>query len=332
MQHPVTKMIRLPPRRAAAATGLASLLWVAAALAQPTWEEAPAQDAPTEGATEPPGASAEPEPPPPPEPTPAPSERPSRPVPPPPPPFDETDTRPQASGARSDRDIDLQTQAPAPAQQRTRHLHDGLYLRMTTGLDFAAAAAEFDDGSKISMNGGAFTMGTLLGGTPTPGLAIGGGMWIGSVDEPKTDYDVDGDGPYEPTGGLVYGIIGPFIDVHPNPRRGLHFGGAFGVGFMVLPENNAVDALSALEPEDQPDAMQSDRTREERRVSAGGAFTLFGGYDFWISANWSMGPMLRISVIRARQDLALEYDSERPASAYDAHVQSVALLFSALHH
>ena len=197
-------------------------------------------------------------------------------------------------------------------------------------MDFVSAAAEFDDGNELRMNGSAFTMGTMVAGTPTPGLAIGGGFWLGSVDEPHTDYDFEGGGRYEPTGGVVYGIIGPFIDVHPHPRRGLHFGGAFGVGFIVLPENDAWDALSDAEldarhPEDH-------RTREERRVAGGGAFALFGGYDFWVSANWSLGPMLRISVIRARQDRALDYDTQIEAASYDAHAQSVAILFSALHH
>jgi hypothetical protein len=220
----------------------------------------------------------------------------ARPLPPPPPP------RPEPSPSPPRGVISVRTEPPPPPVDSGRRTHDGFYLRLSSGLDFAASRVSFDGRPRLDLGGGGLAADVLVGGTPSRGLVLGGGIWAASIDEPQAKTDPGG---YDPQGKLSYGLVGPFIDVFPSPRRGLHFGGGFGVGFLSLPN----------EP-DQPHPRQA-------LESFGGGGTLFGGYDFWVSSNWSLGGMLRVFAIRTR---------ERSSLDYTATTRSLTLLFTAIYH
>jgi hypothetical protein len=101
-------------------------------------------------------------------------------------------------------------------------------------------------------------------------------------------------------GGTV--LLGYFVDVFPDPGAGLHFGGALGLA-----------------------AGNSEVKGSGRKFAGGGVgVEAFGGYDFWISPDWSLGGLARFigSVTRDKQD----------SVNYEASVGAFTLSFTALYH
>lgn len=110
--------------------------------------------------------------------------------------------------------------APPPAPtQRTDYLHEGFYFRFGLGPGVMSTTSKVK-GSEQSFNDTGFSLGTdlLVGGSPTPGMTIGGGV--------LTDMNFAGSGP-----GLNM-MAGPFFDAFPNNKGGWHLGGL--VGFDLL--------------------------------------------------------------------------------------------------
>jgi hypothetical protein len=102
---------------------------------------------------------------------------------------------------------------------------------------------------------------------------------------------------------VMVGVIGAFIDGHPNPRSGFHLGGALGLSTL------RADELG-------PDAGRLDM------AGIGGA--VWVGYDFWVASEWSLGPLLRFmaTVSRDQEDVL---DTT-------AVTRSLSLSFTALYH
>jgi len=199
---------------------------------------------------------------------------------------------------------------PAPVPPRTRRVHDGFYLRMTGGPGWLSTDVDFDSGAHADFRGTGLNLDLMIGGTPSSGLSIGGGAWLGSADEPEVNFEVSESPDDEPTyeDSMAYGVLGAFIDLYPNPRSGFHFGAGFGVGFVTLP-------------------ARADASEDDSNNGAGGAgAVLFGGYDFWVSSNWSLGGLFRLMAIEARKGTE---DAEMP---FEATAHSAAVLFSALYH
>jgi hypothetical protein len=69
-----------------------------------------------------------------------------------------------------------------------------------------------------------------------------------------------------------FGEIGVLVDYYPKPTDGWHFGAIAAAGLINLTDSGLHDA-------------------------AAGSFagTLFGGYDFWIGPEWSLGLLLTFS-------------------------------------
>src|SRR6185312_13646838 len=92
---------------------------------------------------------------------------------------------------------------------------------------------------------GAFEL--AIGGTPAPGLVIGGGIFSSATGNTSTsDLTVDGHG----VGKLDYKsinftLVGPFIDYYFNERSGFHLQGALGIAAMdVSSGRNNGDVIS----------------------------------------------------------------------------------------
>ncbi len=147
-------------------------------------------------------------------PPPAPSEPPARPSDAPPQP-----ATPHEPAAK----MDLSTAANGPAVPRTYHVHEGFYLRATVGLSFYKSS--FTDnkrgGAEYTDSGSSLPLDVLVGGSPNPGLVIGG---AGLTDQQAGDNI----------------LLGPFIDGFPAVNKGWHLGGAIGLGLQSF-RNTAVD-------------------------------------------------------------------------------------------
>jgi hypothetical protein len=193
--------------------------------------------------------------------------------------------------------INLTTAPPEPIVPRSYHVHDGFYARASVG--FGSLSASFDDDapSGDDLTGSGATMGfdLMLGGSPSPGIAIGGGLLAQGAFSTELERNRSAQ---DRTISVV--TIGPFIDGFPNANRGLHFGGLIGVSAVNV-EDSSADGVSE---------------------TAGFGGAAFVGYDFWVAEEWSVGPLLRFSGTLTRDD----------DGNVDAATFSTVLSFTALYH
>jgi hypothetical protein len=110
----------------------------------------------------------------------------------------------------------------------------------------------------------------LIGGSPSPGVAIGGGVLVDPLF--GLDYERNGLG-MGSHGGTSF-LVGPFIDGFPDSHRGWHLGALVGVGGQSFQNVNATGSKSA-----------------QARGFGGAAWF---GYDFWVAGEWAVGPELRL--------------------------------------
>ena len=160
----------------------------------------------------------------------------------------------------------------APAVHRTYHMHEGFYLR--TSLGFGDYRASFTDNNHNNQNftehGNTIALDLLIGGSPSPGVSIGGGLLL----EPlfSADYDRNGNGSGSHDGFAT--LLGPFIDGFPDATKGWHLGGLIGLGVQSFQDVNASSGSTT------------------HAGGLGGA--AWFGYDFWVAGEWAIGPQLRL--------------------------------------
>jgi len=147
--------------------------------------------------------------------------------------------------------------------------HDGFYLSIEAGLGYLSASAESAFGDE-SISSSTFSSALLLGGTVGP-VAIGGGFTYDYGFSPS--YEVNGQEVEAEDVTMSLIGIGAFADYYVDPTGGLHFLGFLGWG--------------GLERSYQGDSGGSDPT--------GMLVTLGGGYDWWMSDEWSIGPLARFT-------------------------------------
>jgi hypothetical protein len=149
-------------------------------------------------------------------------------------------------------------------------MHEGFYLR--TSLGFGDYRASFTDNNHSTQNftehGNTIALDLLIGGSPSPGVSIGGGLLL----EPlfSADYGRNGSGSHD---GFAT-LIGPFIDGFPDATKGWHLGGLIGLGVQSFQDVNAT-------------------SRSATRAGGLGGAAWFG-YDFWVAGEWAIGPQLRL--------------------------------------
>lgn len=206
-----------------------------------------------------------------------------------------------AQAARTDPPLgkmDFRTPAPAPIVPRSYRLHDGFYARASVG--FGTLSANFDDDHvsdrDLSGSGLGLGMQLMLGGSPSPGLAVGGALLAHGAFPAEFERSATA----TQDRSLAVGILGPFIDGFPVATKGWHLGGMLGLALANV-EGSSSDQVSA--------------TR-----GLGGA--AWFGHDFWVADEWSVGPMLQLAATVTRDG-----DSDTGASTF-----SLLLLFTALRH
>jgi hypothetical protein len=131
-----------------------------------------------------------------------------------------------------------QSATPSPCTQPSdAYRHDGFYFRLMNETQYFAVLGEGPDGSASVKGLG--SGGTLaLGGTPLPGLVIGGmmnattlrGNFKGRPEGPETDASVS------------RVMFGAFADWFPDPYDGWHVGAALGFAAVTLTDSSLDDA------------------------------------------------------------------------------------------
>jgi hypothetical protein len=196
---------------------------------------------------------------------------------------------------------------PPPAAERGVHLHDGFYMRLSLGANGLRSTIESDRTSTedAKVSGGGLSFDFMLGGTPTPGLVIGGALMVDTAPNPTVKFgDLESDGDFDAS----FGFIGPFIDGFFDPEGGFHVGGGIGFTGFTLDDKDS----------DEDDDL----------AFGGGGLSLWLGYDAWVSSQWSLGGLVRVSGGSGQRDI------ERGGvdSTEKATTGTFALLFTALMH
>jgi len=207
---------------------------------------------------------------------------------------------PQAPAVAAPPSIDLSTEPPAKPVQRSYHFHEGFYLRASVGFGYYYGS--FSDGKQPNLDfnehGGSMSLDLLIGGSPSPGLSIGGGLLVDPLF--GAEYSRDGDNLGNHDG--VSTLIGPFIDAFPDPTKGWHLGGMFGLAAQSFQNVNATG------------------DGRERALGIGGA--AWFGYDFWVAGEWAAGPQFRAMGART-SDTKSGQDVSAFASSFDLGISAV---------
>jgi len=207
--------------------------------------------------------------------------------------------KPQQPSAPPAPKIDLSTEPLAKPVQRTFHFHEGFYLRASVGFGYYSGAFSDRNQPNLDLNehGSSMSLDLLIGGSPSPGVSIGGGL----MADPLFGADSD-----RVNGGVSHGrvswLVGPFIDGFPDPTRGWHLGGL--IGFA----GQSFDSLSATD-------------RGTRRGAGIGGAAWFG-YDFWVAPEWAIGPQFRAMGART-SDTKSGADVSAFASSFDVGISVV---------
>jgi hypothetical protein len=141
-------------------------------------------------------------------------------------------------------------------------------MRLGLGLAYTSVWGSGPLGN-ASISGSGVALSAAFGGTITRGLVVGGALRIADGVGEFTGAPLDAGGHARVT--LVQ-LVGVFVDWFPNEVDGWHVGSQLGLGGVGV-----TDSLS--------------------RDSSALAFTgsIFGGYDWWIGPQWSLGVLMSLS-------------------------------------
>lgn len=157
---------------------------------------------------------------------------------------------------------------PPPPPPAGDYLHDGFYLRFALGGGGFNAKGTYEPsvGFDNTISGGGVAADIAIGGSPVPGVTIGGEYLFQQIVKPS--ISINGGPSQTADNNANFGLIGPFIDWYPNPEGGFHFGGTLGLAVLTVSDPSTGETKAA------------DR-------GAGGALGI--GYDFWVGRQLSLG-------------------------------------------
>ena len=153
--------------------------------------------------------------------------------------------------------------SPSPCEQpEDAYRHDGFYFRLFTETQYLAFAGRGPEGS-ASVKGLGSGGHLALGGTPVPGLVIAGTL---GADTLRGTFKGRPRDAQEEDASMSRASLGVLVDWYPMPEDGWHVGVSLAFAGITL-----------------RDAAIKD--------SVGGTFAakIFGGYDWWIGPQWSLG-------------------------------------------
>ena len=155
------------------------------------------------------------------------------------------------------------------------HEHDGFYLRLSVGgasLDIQRQTDSGGGGSVAFAGEGSRITGPSLftelsvGGTPLRGFVVAATLLGDGL--PATELRVASGSRIDLGTPLVFAMLGPTVDVFPDPSSGFHVGGGVGVATSTAGvEDPVFSTIGGL----------------------GAGLTLTLGYDVWTDADWSIG-------------------------------------------
>ncbi len=193
---------------------------------------------------------------------------------------------------------------PASTQRAGYHVHDGFYLRLGAGI--GGGHTSVSGNTNFGVGGPGLALNLWLGGTPWRGVALGG--LLSYQGENDGDTVVEG----QKTGAGAnsrIALLGPFLDVFPDPLRGLHFGGSAALAFVGTTADSH---------------LLSDNFAVKDYSGGGLGVSAWLGYMGFVGPEYSMGGLVQLSGYATGKK---ENGDDRKASGY-----AVSLSFTALYH
>jgi hypothetical protein len=179
--------------------------------------------------------------------------------------------------------------APPPTQLppasdgslRLPRVHEGFYLRFTTGPSFTSLDGRGPSGASASITDSGASGSIAIGAAIIPGLVLAGTLqgtaFAGEFEGgPFTDATVRANGKTHSASNKAlggFGMIGMLVDWYPKPTGNWHAGFATGLGGVGL--TNAAD--------------------DSDLGGANFSGSVFGGYDWSLGRNWALGLQLTAS-------------------------------------
>lgn len=167
--------------------------------------------------------------------------------------------------------IDIKVPPRPEFVQRKYHVHQGFYLRGSVGVGWLGGTFDHESlpSASFSADGLNVAGDLMIGGSPSPGFAIGGALFTDTTFSARFEQNnrrVD-------NRNLGMYMIGPFVDGFPNPKKGWHLGGSLGWTRMTVQDKPTVpvdfDAMNAF------------------------GIAALVGHDWWAGDSFSVGTMLR---------------------------------------
>jgi len=192
--------------------------------------------------------------------------------------------------------------APLPAPSAVRpgkRSHDGFFLRVSLGPAYLDESWSPSGGAAgATYAGWGSSLETSVGKSIRPGLIVGGRWQFVAAVDPNESY-LGATTAVVETARLL-DVIGAFADYYPNPRRGLHLGGAAGV---VI-------------------ATNLDTGYHAHETSWGPAISAHVGYEVFFSSRWSVGAQAQL--------LAYHYSTSEAgvSSVSDGLLPTLAVAFT----
>lgn len=161
----------------------------------------------------------------------------------------------------------------AEQRAKTVHRHDDFYFRIGMNLGYAFDSIELGNFETTSKGLGAhleYDVG-VTGQYLTLGLGISS-VSVFSASTAENGIEIT------QKHSASYTVIGLLLDVYPDPTKGFHAMGTFGIGMANVNPRNGED------------------------TNTGFGLVAGAGYDFWIGEQWSMGPAARIMYVGGASD------------------------------
>jgi hypothetical protein len=192
-----------------------------------------------------------------------------------------------AQSSRPLPDSDRASASPSATPSNV-HAHDGFYLRFGLGFGaFTDAMAARDEDSDGEIDEGTITgIGStgelMLGGAVSRQVIVGGGLWTSSTFVTSYANSNDDGIPTDLRQPDNFTIVGPFADWYFSSRAFANSPGGFhaqaGLGLSVL---------NGFRPEQA--------RHDDRRVAVGPGLMLGFGYEWWVSEQWAIGALARLT-------------------------------------
>ena len=194
------------------------------------------------------------------------------------------------------------------------HVHDGFYLRLALGAGGLTSQDETDaahGGSSTAVHAGGGAFEASIGGSPQRGLVVAGTLFAQAAELGKV---TSSDGSSTLTKTASFALLGPTLDMYPDPRSGFHFSATMGPALFTTTED--------------------DKVNRKWHTSAGGGVSFATGYDWWIADQWSMGLLVRATAARLWGSTSYDRstDATTSESSSQRSVATLSVLFSALFH